>query len=104
MQNKWISTKDKLPPEGKYVLVRHNRGTWVDEDDQSNVNCVVAKKINGLSLKYRAELDPKSDRARTYGSADEGGNNLVPYYFFTFGPDSFFGQSITHWMDIEPLN
>ncbi len=99
----WISTKDKLPEEGKYVIVRHNRGTWHDSTDQANVNCVVAKMRKGLSLKDREKLDPKSERARTYRSEDEHGNNLVPYYFDTLGPDSFFGQTITHWMPIEPL-
>jgi len=86
----WISTKDKLPEEGKYVIVRHNRGNWHDSDDQANVNCVVAKMRKGLSLKDREKLDSKSERARTYRSEDEHGNNRVPYNFDTFGPDSFF--------------
>ena len=47
----WINTKDKLPEEGKYVLARHNRGTWNDSDDQENVNCVVVKLVKGLSKK-----------------------------------------------------
>ena len=34
----WIKTSDRLPQEGKYVLARHNRGTWIDSDDQENVN------------------------------------------------------------------
>ena len=99
----WISTKDRLPEEGKYVIVRHNRGTWIDDTDQANVNCVIAKMKKGLSLKAREELDLRSERARTYRSEDEDGNNLVPYYFKSFGLDSFFGQTITHWMPIEPL-
>lgn len=99
----WISIKDKLPEEGKYVIVRHNRGTWRDGTDQANVNCVVAKMLKGLSLKDREKLDPNSERARTYRGEDEHGNNLVPYSFDTFGTDSFCGQSITHWMPIEPL-
>ena len=45
----WISTKDRLPVEGKYVLTRHNRGTWGDSDDQKNVNCVVVKLVKGIS-------------------------------------------------------
>ncbi len=52
----WISTKDKLPEEGKYVIVRHNRGNWHDSDDQANVNCVVAKMRKGLSLKDREKI------------------------------------------------
>lgn len=100
----WIKTTDRLPEENKYVLVRHSRGTWRDSDDQANVNCVVAKLVKGLSKKDRALLDPKSERARTYYSEDEEGNNLVPYIFDTFGPDKFFGQDIEYWTLIEPVS
>lgn len=41
----WISTKDKLPEEGKYVLARHNRGTWHDSTDQANVVKETAKQF-----------------------------------------------------------
>lgn len=117
----WISTKDKLPEEGKYVLARHNRGTWHDSTDQDNVNCVVVKLVRGISKEER-ELMKKgelpqtlgrgwclsegwtdTERSRVYKSEDEEGNNLVPYKWEEFGPDSFFGQTITHWMSIEPL-
>ena len=76
----WINTKDRLPEEGKYVLVRHSRRTWHDSDDQANVNCVVAKMKS------------------------EDGNSKLPYHFITFGSGSFNGDSITHWMPIEPIN
>ncbi|MFV0495691.1 DUF551 domain-containing protein [Mycobacterium sp.] len=122
----WISTKDKLPEEGKYVLARHNRGAWNDSTDQSNVNCVVVKLIRGLSKKDRQLMKEgkvprtkeggqrynnnrdklvytESERHNIYKSEDEHGNNLVPYKWEMFGPDSFFGQSITHWMPIKPL-
>jgi len=109
----WISTKDKLPEEGKYVLARHNRGTWNDSDDQENVNCVVVKLVKGLSKKDRqlmkegklpdTTIYTESERYNIYKSEDEDGNNLVPYKWEMFGPDSFFGQTITHWMPIEPL-
>lgn len=77
----WIDVKDELPPFRKYVLARHNRGTWHDSTDQENVNCVVVKRI----------------------PARVQDNNLVPYEYSEFGPDHFFGQSITHWMHIPPL-
>jgi hypothetical protein len=99
----WISTKDNLPEEGKYVLARHNLGTLIDRGDQENVNCVVVKLVKGISKAERKSLPDNDPRKTHYTSADEHGNNLVPYYWATFGSDSFFGQTITHWMPIEPI-
>lgn len=121
----WISTKDKLPEEGKYVLARHNRGTWHDSDDQENVNCVVVKLKKGISKEERelmkiGKLESKTTKFIDCGGLwsgsvrhiprhkitypeDEHGNNLVPYYWDGFGADSFFGQTITHWTPIKPL-
>ncbi len=121
----WISTKDKLPEEGKYVLARHNRGTWNDSTDQENVNCVVVKLKKGISKEERelmknGKLESKTTKIIDCGGlwagssrdiprhnitrpSDEHSNNLVPYNWESFGADSFFGQSITHWMPIEPL-
>lgn len=122
----WISTKDRLPEEGKYVLARHNRGTWNDSTDQANVNCVVVKLVKGISMEERKLMEngelpshkeggvhydgswdkpiyTNNERWRIYKSEDEHGNNQVPYNWQMFGPDSFFGQTITHWMPIEPL-
>ena len=108
----WISTKDSLPKEGKYVLGRHNRGTWIDGEDQENVNCVVVSLAKGISEKDRelmkqgklpTVLYQGMKRHTVYIGADEHGNNRVPYNWETFGPDSFFGQEITHWMPITPI-
>ena len=122
----WISTKDKLPEEGKYVLARHNRGTWNDSTDQVNVNCVVVKLVRGISMDERKLMEEgkipshkesgvhydgswdkpiytSTERWKIYKGEDEHGNNLVSYKWEQFGPDSFFGQTITHWMPIEPL-
>jgi hypothetical protein len=116
----WIKTSEQLPPEGKYVLGRHNRGTWRDSTDQANVNCVVVKLLKGISKEERQKMKdsilPDEDmgprysgrgvvsrslRSRIVTSDDEDGNNLVPYSFHEFGPDHFFGQDITHWQPIE---
>lgn len=97
----WISRESRLPAEGKYVLARHNRGNWVDDQDQGNVNCVVVKLIRGISQKERAELEAKGDpRSKVIRSEDEYFNNLEPYFWNAFGPGSFFGQEISHWMPI----
>ncbi len=78
----WNKTEEQLPEFGKYVIAKHNRGTWGDSTDQKNVNTVVVKLV-------RAGIQ---------------GNNLKPYKWEEFGPDSFFGQSITHWMEIPDIN
>ena len=119
----WIEIKSEkdLPKEGKYVIGKHNRGTWHDSDDQENVNTVVVKLVKGIAESDRdlmrdGKLDnPESagwclsegttytKRSEIYKGEDVSGNNLVPYNWETFGPDSFFGQAITHWATIEPL-
>lgn len=119
----WIEIKstEDLPEQNKYVIGKHNRGTWIDKDDQENVNTVVVKLIKGLSEEDRALMEEgkienpliegwnKSEgthfikKSKLYSGADVSGNNLVPYNWETFGPDSFFGQTITHWMKIPKL-
>lgn len=116
----WISTNDRLPQEGKYVIAKHNRGTWNDGDDQENVNTVVVKLVRGISIAEREKMksgiipenlergwclsDGWKDTPRhlVYKSGDEHGNNHKPYYWDSFGPDSFNGQDITHWLPIPP--
>lgn len=119
--SEWISTKDKLPPEGKYVIAKHNRGTWIDKQDQENVNTVIVKLVRGISMDEREKMKSgdipetteqtwclsdgikNTKRSSIYMPEDEQGNNLVPYYWKEFGSDSFFGQTITHWTPIPPL-
>lgn len=96
----WIKTSERLPKEGKYVIARHNRNTWHDSTDQKNVNCVVVKLIKGITEEERALLPDTDDRKRRYTKADISGNNLVPYHWEQFGPDSFFGQNIDEWIEI----
>ena len=120
MKQLWIKTSDKLPPEGKYVLARHTRGTWHDSSDQENVNCVVVKLVKGLSETQRNQMksgeidDPMVDcfisgrnwpspRSSIYAPGDQYDNNMKPYHWSQFGPDSFFGQAISHWMPIPKL-
>lgn len=117
--SEWISTKERLPDPGKYVVARHNRGAWRDSSDQENVNCIVVKRVIGLSIEDRRKMESgeikpigsvntwslsggykSTPRHRLYRSEDEHGNNLVPYNWEQFGPDNFFGQSITHWMPL----
>lgn len=105
---KWIKTEDELPPEGKYVLARHNRGTWFSITDQDNVNCVVVRLKRGISIEERKTMSESSlgeeiKRSMIYKEADEHWNNQKSYCWNTFGATSFFGQEITHWTTIEPV-
>lgn len=96
----WKYVKDgDLPSEGKFVIAKHNLGTWIHEDE--NVNTVVVQLRYGLSKEMRETLDSLGDsRAKRYTSADEDGNNLVPYCWETFGATKFHGQNIICWMEI----
>ena len=106
----WISTKDKLPKEGKYVLARHNRG-WYDSTDQANVNCVVVKLVRGISIEEREKMKngelpqtlekgwclsqgySETERSQVYKAEDEEGNTQVPYNWQMVCLDSFFDNS-----------
>ena len=116
----WVSVKDKLPEEGKYVL------GWYSPKhvDQANANCVVVKLKKGISLEERklmkegklpskkitgrirmwGQLIPfEEDRCDFYEDSDEGGKNHVPYIWKERnGINPTPGQDITHWSQIEP--
>ena len=104
MSDVWIKSEDELPPEGKYVIGKHNRGTWVSGTDQENVNTVIVKLEKGYTEKQRIEIknDPNATSEEKYNASfsnppNQYGNNEKPYGWSTFGPDYFFGQNITHW-------
>lgn len=89
---KWVSVKDRLPEDGQRVLIRHTRGTWIAHDPET-VNYVVAKFVRGKTAEECKKLG-------VYTFADVHGNNLVPYRWDCFGPDSFFGQDVDYWMPL----
>lgn len=100
----WISVRDRLPEDGKYVLIHHTRGTWRDSRDPDKVYCVVARFERGLSIAERDKLGKSDKRKREWHSHDEGsGNTTVPYGWATFGPDYFIGQDVDYWMPIADL-
>lgn len=119
----WISTEDKLPEEGKYVLARHNNTNWNDHTDQDNVNCVVVKLVRGISKEEREKMksgeitdfeikfinaNRDSDyidvnRSHITFPEDEDGNNERPYKWESFGCSSYNSQEISHWTTIKPI-
>lgn len=105
----WIPTSEILPPERTYVLVRHTLGTWIDCDDQENVNCVVVRLVYGISEDTRQKMksgelpDPPYNgktRSHFYSFADESESNRTPYRWEAFGSMNFSGKDISHWMSI----
>lgn len=104
----WMRTRNELPEEGRIVLGFRNGNNWKFSRDPVMVNCVVVwleKGITRVEREIMASCPLKADqeRARTYTSADEFGNNLVPYRWHTFGPGSFFGQEIVLWTYIDDI-
>jgi hypothetical protein len=120
----WVSVRDALPPEGKYVLVHIAKEKLQVFADPKDGRYEVAKLCRGISLKEREVMkrgdipDPevfglvmqndvrmeiKSKRSATIRSEDEHGNNQRPYNWQSFGPGDFFGQEVDYWMPIPSL-
>lgn len=75
----WISVDDQLPKAGRYVLVHLTIHNWDDHTDKLGCYFVVAK--------------------RTRREAGEP-NNLRPFQWEQFGPETHFGQDVDYWMEI----
>ena len=98
----------EMPPANKYILIYAGNRPWHDRDDQKNVYWKVAKCIYGISMEQRTILENSENisdryRASIFRTGDEFGNNLVPYCFEEFGPDSYFGNEIDVWMPLPEI-
>ncbi len=98
---KKILRTDRLPKDGQYVLAYFPDMPWDDPDAKNNHHkMVVVKFERGISVKEREALPDSDERKRMYTSADEDGNNEVPYFWDSFGPGSFFGQEAECWYEL----
>lgn len=88
----WINTEDRVPEHGDVVLIRTNR-TNVTTYRGQPMQHHVATFCKGVTA---AEVEASG----VQHFADEGGNNLRPYRWSGDGPCSWFGQDVTHWMQI----
>lgn len=99
----WILCSDRLPPEKKYVIVKHC-SPWRDQYDQENVCTSVAKLIYGISMEERSRLENGNmmdkHRSKTIEFCDEYWNNKLPYAWDTFSSLKFNGQDIIKWKEI----
>ena len=77
-----------FPPEGRYVLIRVERGTWIDRQDQEGVNYRVAKYLPHFCDSFDVEGEPIGP----FGKWDE------------FGPDSYSKKEVTWWMPFPRIN
>ena len=123
-KNTWINIVDELPPEGEYVLVHLSKDNWGDKRDPEGVYFKVAMITHGISQSDRKKMkkgtlpDPirigmtclnggmcdqriEHKRSECYYSEDEGGNNLVPYGWRSFGASTYFGQEVDYWQRID---
>lgn len=89
-------TSDKLPNPGEYVLAYFPNQPWISNDTLQH-KWVVVQFVKGISLVDRAKLSNADPRKTLETFGDECGNNLVPYKWKPFGPDSFFGQEASCW-------
>lgn len=99
----WISVTDRLPEEGKYVLI------WCGEFQIARIEKGISEQER-LQMKQGILSDPleygwssssglKSyKRSDVYKSCDVSGNNLVPYrWYANGGPMNWKGQDVSHW-------
>lgn len=80
MNTEWISVEDRLPENKTYVLVHLLNDNWSDSNDQEGCLFVVAKFVR---------------------TREKDSNNLRPYKWEEFGPDTHFGQDVDFWMPIQ---
>lgn len=98
---KWHLTEKELPPEGIPVLIYIPNRPWFQGENPKHIRYKVAWLKKGISQKERKALSSNDERKYIITGSDEYGNNLKPYSFEEFGPDSFFGQEVKAWAYID---
>lgn len=119
----WISTKDKLPRNGQWVLAKLDGFRYSDGRFKKDKNEIVKVKfIKGITEKRRENLRKRDkqpqvggwsrgssgemeltyhDRSDAYQRGDVHGNNLVPYVWeLGHNDDYHFGQEVYSWMPL----
>ena len=95
---------DKLPEDNQYVLAYFPHRPWQDSNAIHNEHkWRVVKFCRGISLKEREEMPENFERKHYIISADQHGNNLVPFNWQEFGPSSFFGQEAHFWIELPQI-
>lgn len=108
--SQWISVKDRLPEEGKCVLIlmgseievaRIEKGISEEERKKMKSGEIPDKEEFGYIPGRPVFTVKRSDAIK---QADQWGNNLVPYKWYArSGPMQWFGQCVDYWMTLpEP--
>lgn len=87
----WISCDQALPKPDQDVIV------YAPESQIANYSICTFEK--GISMEERKQMTG-TQRALTFKAADEHSNNRKPYCWRKFGPGTYFGQDVTHWMPL----
>lgn len=87
----WISCEEALPKPDQIVIV------YAKESQMFDYGICTFQK--GISMEEREQMDG-TQRALTFKAADEYNNNRKPYCWKKFGPGTYFGQDVTHWMPL----
>ena len=108
-KQEWISVDERLPEEGKYVIV------WVGSVQVAKIEKGITEeerqKMKNGEVEDRIEYGWSQStgcmplkRSNLYKACDVHGNNRVPYCWnANGGPMEWFGQNVTHWMPLpEP--
>ena len=87
----WISCEEALPKPNQVVIV------YAKESQMADYSICTFEK--GISMEERRQMDG-TERALRFKAADEHSNNRKPYCWRKFGPGTYFGQEVTHWMPL----
>jgi hypothetical protein len=87
----WISCEEALPKPNQVVIV------YAKESQMADYSICTFEK--GISMEERRQM-AGTERALRFKAADEHGNNTNPYCWRKFGPGTYFGQDVTHWMPL----
>ena len=74
--------KSEFPKERQYVLGKLKDKPWIDSKDKEGNRFFVVVKF------CKTEIEE---------------NNIVPWYWDTFGPATYFGQDIEEWWDLQEI-
>ncbi len=89
--SEWISVEDRLPNDGQWVFVYLPDMPWIDKSPSFQKIAVA---------QFNLGLEVFSGIIR---NCDKHGNNLKSYAWRAFGPSSFLGQDVTHWMPLPGI-
>ena len=106
----WIDANERLPEEGRDVLICVMGGS---DMDVARISLGISKEqrkkmhsgeIDNPEIPTGAPFYISTKRSLIVTASDEHGNNLVPYRFrASTGAMEYFGQEVTHWMPLpEP--